>query len=174
MTKTTGPDVLRRVLAAAGIGGGGSGLRTGVRAPVRRLSAMLSAAGAGGAGRRGRAVLLALAAVPGRRPGPLAPPTMRRAVLLALAAVLVVLCAAPPPAGAQPEPVDEFVPIDELPDEDRLPAAPFLIAAYSIVWLLAFGYFWLLSRRQAEVERDLADLARRRPVPDDDDPLEAA
>ena len=95
-------------------------------------------------------------------------------MLLALAAVLVVLCAAPPLAGAQPEPVDEFVPIDELPDEDRLPAAPFLIAAYSIVWLLAFGYFWLLSRRQAEVERDLADLARRRPVPDDDDPLEAA
>ena len=173
MTKTTGPDVLRRVLAAAGIGGG-SGRRTGVRAPERRLSAMRSAAGAGGAGRRGRAVLLALAAVPGRRPGPLSPPTMRRAVLLALAAVLVVLCAAPPPAGAQPEPVDEFVPIDELPDEDRLPAAPFLIAAYSIVWLLAFGYFWLLSRRQAEVERDLADLARRRPVPDDDDPLEAA
>ena len=161
---------MRRVLAAVGSGGGGSGRRTGVFAPVRRLPAMLSVAGAGGAGRRGRAVLPGMpsaagAAGAGRR---------GRTVLLALAAVLVVLWAAPPPAGAQPEPVDEFVPIDELPDEDRLPAAPFLIAAYSIVWLLAFGYFWLLSRRQAEVERDLVDLARRRPVPDDDDPPEAA
>lgn len=141
---------MRRILAAAAGTGGGSGPRAGILAPVRRLPGMFSAAGAGGAGRR-----------------------RGRAVLLALAAVLVVLWAAPP-AGAQPEPVDEFVPIDELPDEDRLPAAPFLIAAYSIVWLLAFGYFWLLSRRQAEVERDLADLARRRPVPEDDDPPEAA
>lgn len=97
--------------------------------------------------------------------------------LARLAAVLVLTAAiawaAPPGAAAQPERVDEFVPIDELPEEDRLPAAPFLIAAYSIVWVLAFGYFWLLTRRQAEVERGLAELARRRP-PDDDDPPEAA
>ena len=100
----------------------------------------------------------------------------RRASALALALILAaaLVPAAPSWAGAQPEPVNEFVPIDELPEEDRLPAAPFLIAAYSIVWVLAFGYFWLLSRRQADVERDLAELARRRPVEDDDDPLEAA
>ena len=96
---------------------------------------------------------------------------MRLAAVLALAAVIG--WAAPPPAAAQPERVDEFVPIDELPEEDRLPAAPFLIAAYSIVWVLAFGYFWFLTRRQAEVERGLAELARRRP-PDDDEPPEAA
>ncbi len=93
---------------------------------------------------------------------------------LALALAVVFACLAPAWAEAQPDPVNEFVPIDELPEEDRLPAAPFLITAYSIVWILAFGYFWLLSRRQADVERDLAELARRRPVPDDDDPLEAA
>ncbi len=69
--------------------------------------------------------------------------------------------------SAQP-PVEEFVPIDELPEEDRLPAAPFLIAAYSIVWILAFGYFWSLTRRFAAVERDLAGLARR--VGDGGDP----
>ena len=99
------------------------------------------------------------------------------ALILILAAALVPAapsCAAAQPEPAQPEPVNEFVPIDELPEEDRLPAAPFLITAYSIVWILAFGYFWLLSRRQADVERDLAELARRRPVEDDDDPLEAA
>ena len=66
-------------------------------------------------------------------------------------------------AALQPSqpPVEEFVPIDELPEEDRLPAAPFLIAAYSIVWILAFGYFWSLARRMEVVERDLAGLARR-------------
>ena len=97
--------------------------------------------------------------------------------LAPLAAVLtlvaVIVWGAPAGAAAQPERVDEFVPIDELPEEDRLPAAPFLIAAYSIVWVLAFGYFWFLTRRQAEVERGLAELARRRP-PDDDEPPEAA
>ena len=166
---------MRRVLAAAaGTGGGGSGRWTGVLAPVRRLPGMLSAAGAGGAGRRGRTVRAGRVGGVSRLRDAGGAGRRGRTVLLALAAVLLVLWAAPPPAGAQPEPVDEFVPIDELPDEDRLPAAPFLIAAYSIVWLLAFGYFWLLSRRQAEVERDLVDLARRRPVPDDDDPPEAA
>ena len=97
------------------------------------------------------------------------------APVLVLVLVAAVVSALPSRAEAQPEPVNEFVPIDELPEEDRLPAAPFLITAYSIVWILAFGYFWLLSRRQADVERDLAELARRRPVvDDDDDPLEAA
>ena len=66
-------------------------------------------------------------------------------------------------AGLQPSqpPIEEFVPIDQLPEEDRLPAAPFLIAAYSIVWILAFGYFWSLTRRMEAVERDLAGLAGR-------------
>ena len=63
-------------------------------------------------------------------------------------------------AAAQPEQVNEFVPIDELPPEDRLPAAPFLVAAYSIVWLLAFGYLWGLSRRLSGVEQDVEDLRR--------------
>ncbi|MCY4024686.1 MAG: CcmD family protein [Acidobacteria bacterium] len=66
----------------------------------------------------------------------------------------------------QPPGVEEFVPIDEVPDEDRLPAAGFLIAAYSIVWILAFGYFWGLSRRQAEVEGELARLSRTLSGPD--------
>lgn len=101
----------------------------------------------------------------------------RRTLPLVLVLILAaaVVCVVPSWTAAQPEQVNEFVPIDELPAEDRLPAAPFLITAYAIVWILAFGYFWLLSRRQADVERDLAELARRRPVlDDDDDPLEAA
>ena len=82
------------------------------------------------------------------------------AVAVAVGVFVAVFAGA---AVAQPDqpPIEEFVPIDELPPQDRLPAAPFLVAAYSIVWILAFGYFWLLSRRFSEVERDLADLSRR-------------
>ena len=83
--------------------------------------------------------------------------TTKRALLLIAAVVLLAV----PVAAAQPEQVGEFVPIDELPEEDRLPAAPFLIAAYSVVWLLAFGYFWRLSQRLDSVEQDIQDLQRR-------------
>lgn len=82
--------------------------------------------------------------------------TLTTAVLIAGAIGAV----APGVAAAQPEQVNEFVPIDELPPEDRLPAAPFLVAAYSVVWLLAFGYLWGLSRRLSGVEQDVQDLRR--------------
>lgn len=98
---------------------------------------------------------------------------LRVGPVLVLVALVLGLLAAPTAAAMQPPPVEEFVPIDELPEEDRLPAAPFLIAAYSIVWILAFGYFWLLSRRMADVERELAQLSRRRPTSHGDDSPEA-
>lgn len=90
---------------------------------------------------------------------------MRRTMrwLMGTAAILIagaIVASATGVAAAQPEQVNEFVPIDELPPEDRLPAAPFLVAAYSIVWLLAFGYFWGLSRRLSGVEQDVQDLRR--------------
>ena len=101
------------------------------------------------------------ARVPGRTAQPGA--AIARIGAALLIAVLAVAAWGVPAAAAQPAqpPVNEFVPIDELPPEDRLPAAPFLIAAYSIVWVLAFGYFWSLARRFAAVERDLAGLTRR-------------
>lgn len=99
-------------------------------------------------------------------------PKRRFRAWIAVGAVVAAAAAwgAPAVAASQPAqpPVDEFVSIDELPPEDRLPAAPFLIAAYSIVWILAFGYFWSLARRFSAVERDLAGLARR--VDERDDP----
>lgn len=55
---------------------------------------------------------------------------------------------------------DEFVPIDQLPPEDRLPAAPFLIAAYTVTLVLLAGYVWLLWRRLATVQREL-EVVRR-------------
>ena len=64
----------------------------------------------------------------------------------------------------------EFLPTEELTDEERLPAASFLVAAYSIVWILALGYFWRLSRRQSEVELELTRLSRAGRAPDPEDP----
>jgi CcmD family protein len=81
--------------------------------------------------------------------------------LLALLVVAIFLISSVSAPAIQPPPVEEFVPIGELPEEDRLPAAPFLVSAYSLVWIFAFGYFWMLSRRLSVVERELNDLTKR-------------
>ena len=88
-----------------------------------------------------------------------------RAVSLGVA--LCVLCAvwagghttfaAQPPDAAQ----DGFVPMNDIPPEDQLPAAPLLVAAYSVVWAIAIGYMWTIWRRLGTVERELADVSRR-------------
>jgi CcmD family protein len=56
---------------------------------------------------------------------------------------------------------DEFVPVSELPQTEQLPAAPLVIAAYSVFWLFPFVYLWTLRRRMAAVDRELADLRAR-------------
>jgi CcmD family protein len=55
---------------------------------------------------------------------------------------------------------DEFVPISELPPEDRLPAAPFLVAAYTITLVLLAGYVWLLWRRVGALQHELNEVRR--------------
>jgi CcmD family protein len=62
-----------------------------------------------------------------------------------------------PPRAAQ----DEFVPIDQLPPGDQLPAARFLIAAYAVAWLAVAAYLWSIWQRLARVERELAEVRRR-------------
>jgi CcmD family protein len=62
-----------------------------------------------------------------------------------------------PPRAAQ----EEFVPIDELPPDERMPAAPFLIAAYAVAWVAVAGYLWSIWQRLARVEREIADVTRR-------------
>lgn len=89
------------------------------------------------------------------------------AMAVALGLAVVVLCAvwaggettvaAQPPEAAQ----DEFVPMGDIPPEDQLPAAPLLVAAYSVVWAIAIGYMWTIWRRLGTVEQELADVSRR-------------
>ena len=56
---------------------------------------------------------------------------------------------------------DEFVPLDSVPPEDQLPAAPLLVAAYALLWIAVVGYLWSIWRRMGAVERDLSDLSGR-------------
>lgn len=67
------------------------------------------------------------------------------------------LVATQPPQGGQ----TEFVPIDELPPEEQLPAAPLLIGAYAFVWVALVIYLWSIWQRMGKVERELNVLARQ-------------
>ena len=47
---------------------------------------------------------------------------------------------------AQPPQQNEYVPIDQLPPQETMPAAPLLIGAYVVVWLGLMVYlFWHLA-----------------------------
>jgi CcmD family protein len=55
---------------------------------------------------------------------------------------------------------EEYVPIDQLPESEKLPAAPFLIAAYIVVWAALLVYVLSLWRRLGRVEADLREARR--------------
>jgi CcmD family protein len=62
---------------------------------------------------------------------------------------------------AQPQQQNEFVPVDELPQAEQLPAAPLVIAAYSVAWVAMLIYMWSIWRRLQKVDRELAEVSRR-------------
>lgn len=65
-------------------------------------------------------------------------------------------------AGQPGQPAqDEFVPMESVPPEDQLPAAPLLVAAYALLWLAVIGYLWSIWRRMSTVEQELSALSRR-------------
>lgn len=87
---------------------------------------------------------------------------LRRVVpTLALAGLL---CQAPaalaqaPAAAPAPEQLDEFVPIDQLPQQEQIPAANLLIPAYAFVWVAVLLYVVTVSRRLGAVQRDVERL----------------
>jgi CcmD family protein len=83
--------------------------------------------------------------------------------MLMTAGLLVSLAVAPSLAMTQqpPEPPAGFVPADSVPAREQLPAAPLVIAAYAVAWVLVFGYLWSIWNRLGRVERELADVTRR-------------
>ena len=97
--------------------------------------------------------------------------TMTKFIRLTLAslALILSLVSAPGPALAQQSPAaapaqppaatDQYVPMDEIPEQDKLPAAPYLIGAYMVAWLMLLFYVWSLWRRLQTVEEELKRLA---------------
>jgi hypothetical protein len=72
--------------------------------------------------------------------------------------------ATPPAATPAPPPAqDGFVPISQLPSDEQVPAAPLLIGAYALVWIILAVYVWTLWRRFQRAERDVQALAGRVP-----------
>jgi CcmD family protein len=78
---------------------------------------------------------------------------------LKIAFLSVMLTA--PALLAQPPQQNQYVPIDQLPPQETLPAAPLLIAAYIVVWLGLMTYLWWIWRRIGRVEAELQALQRR-------------
>jgi CcmD family protein len=64
-------------------------------------------------------------------------------------------------AKQPPTPPDGFVPASSLPSQEQLPAAPLVIGAYSVAWVLVFGYLWSIWRRLERLETELAEVRRR-------------
>ena len=67
----------------------------------------------------------------------------------------------PTPAGQAPPGQGEFLPIDQLPPSEQLPAAPLLITAYAFVWLAVIFYLWTIWRRLNKVEADMHVLEQK-------------
>jgi len=77
-----------------------------------------------------------------------------------LTALLSVMLSAPV-LLAQPPQQNDYLPIDQLPPQDAMPAAPLLIGAYIVVWLGLMAYLFWIWRRIARVEADMQALQRR-------------
>ena len=78
-------------------------------------------------------------------------------------AVLLLMLVSGAASGAaqqptpQPAPTqqNEFIPIDQLPPQEQLPAAPLLIGAYVFVLAVLFVYVFTVARRLTNVQREL-------------------
>jgi len=87
-----------------------------------------------------------------------------RILIRTIALVFVLTMQLSPLAAQQPRQQEEFTPIDQLPPQEQLPAAPLLVGAYAFVLLMLFGYVGMVSRRlstiRSEVDRLDADVKR--------------
>lgn len=76
--------------------------------------------------------------------------------------VFVIMLAGALPAAAQPQPPKDFVPVDQAPQDEQIPAMPLIGAAYGFIWIGVFAYVWSIGRRLQRVETEIAELESRR------------
>jgi len=84
---------------------------------------------------------------------------MRCRMLLLL---LVLFGSASAVQADQPQPPADFVPVENAPPGEQIPAMPLLGAAYGFIWVGVFGYVWSLSKRLQKVEAEIAELESRK------------
>jgi CcmD family protein len=82
-------------------------------------------------------------------------------IVLLIAMLVPAASFAQQPPPPKPAAQDGFVPIDQLAPKEELPAAPLVMAAYAVAWLVVFAYIWSLWRRLQRVEAEIADVNRR-------------
>ena len=83
-------------------------------------------------------------------------------ILFVLAALAAVPCAARAQQPPAPRPPADFVPVENAPPGEQIPAMPLLGAAYGLIWVGVFGYVWSLTRRMRKVEAEIAQLESQR------------
>jgi len=62
------------------------------------------------------------------------------------------------PSPSAQKPPEEFEAISEIPPDERMPAAPMVVAAYAFVMLALFAYLLSLARRLGAVKQDISRL----------------
>ena len=82
------------------------------------------------------------------------------AVVMAGGTLAPFAASQPPPQP--PKQQEEFVPVDQLPPEEQLPAAPMVVAAYGFIWVAFIAYVFTLVSRLKRIERDLRRLEQER------------
>jgi len=83
---------------------------------------------------------------------------MIRRLSIAVASMLLL---AAPLFAQPPEGQSEFVPVNGLPDSEKLPAAPLLVVAYAVFLVLMIFYVWTVWGRLNKVEGDMRALEQR-------------
>ena len=80
---------------------------------------------------------------------------------LRVLAIALSLLTMPAAVGAQPPAQEGFVPVEQLPGQEGMPAAPLVGAAYGIAWAAVLIYLFSIWRRLGVVEREMAEVSRR-------------
>ena len=78
-----------------------------------------------------------------------------------LTAVVSMLLVSAPLLAQAPPGQSEFVPFNGVPDSEKLPAAPLLVAAYAVFLVLMIFYVWTVARRLNKVEAEMRALEQR-------------
>ena len=65
-------------------------------------------------------------------------------------------------AAQNPSDTTGFVPVTEMPAGQQIPAAPYLLWAYGLIWVGVFVYAWSIWKRLGKVEQDMRALEQRR------------